>query len=148
MRQIKKLKLFERTEEFENKDIKIPNESPSVRVRRLLKQDNGIKKSKLTNGEMKEKLSEMISNTPHHLAHSGAFISGNSSFASNGFNTPCIRGEKSESLPQERQMRLFEEIKMEIKEELRRHKERKNGAGGSNMKVQNKSIKGNLSEVK
>jgi hypothetical protein len=50
VKKINKLKLIEKHEEFEEREIKLTNnESPSVRVRRLLKQDNGIKKNKLTN---------------------------------------------------------------------------------------------------
>jgi hypothetical protein len=93
-------------------------------VRRLLKQENGIKRPKLTNEEMKDRLSELIASQPAQLGHSGAFLS-NASTISNEAVASFInsRGEKEPT--HDRQLRIFEEIKLEIKEELRRHKDRK-----------------------
>jgi hypothetical protein len=98
-------------------------------VRRLLKNDNQAKKVKLSTHEMRGKLSEMIANSPTiaHNAHNlseprspglqGSFL------ASNTLSN--YSGVGGREVPyHERQMRLFEEIKMEIKEELRRQKER------------------------
>jgi len=57
--------ILDKVENFECEDIKLPqNESPSVRVRRLLKNEGISKKQKLTTQEMKERLNEMITNSP------------------------------------------------------------------------------------
>lgn len=61
------------------------NQNPSVRVRRQMKQDNVIKKLKLTNKEIKDKLSQLIVNQPLQLAE--CEILNNANTVSNDINS-------------------------------------------------------------
>lgn len=91
---------------------------------------------------MRGKLSDMIANSPQ-ICHN-SFISNPTHH--NAFSAKLER-EKPEGQPQDRQLRLFEEIKLEIREELRRHKERI-GMVCTGAKGSNKPIKYSVSEVK
>jgi hypothetical protein len=90
-------------------------------VRRLLKNETNSKKQKLTTQEMKDKLNDMIHNTPT-ITHRNAeyarnFIQPQTSFlTSNTLSNYSAVSVKSETPYHDRQMRLFEEIKLEIKE--------------------------------
>lgn len=82
-----------------HREIKIMNnDSPSVRVRRLLKQEN-LKKTKLSNTELKEKLGQMVVHHPTLFSSS-----------------PINPGNTPNPFNPETQSRIFDEIKNEIKD--------------------------------
>ena len=106
----------------------LPNDSPSVRVRRLMKQETANKKIRLTKDQMKERLTDLMMN-PVSSGTSPVVPSTPSTF----------KGER-EMIFQNQQMRIFAEIKMEIREELRRNKD-KRGLICSSVKVPSKANK-------
>ena len=81
----------------------LPNDSPSVRVRRLMKQETANKKIRLTKDQMKERLTDLMINP---------VSSGTSPVVPSTPNT--FKGER-EMIFQNQQMRIFAEIKMEIR---------------------------------
>lgn len=77
-------------------------DSPSMRVRRLLKNEQPKKGNRMTNVEMKERLSDMIAASPQiaHNSFAGGITVAQSSISA--------KQERPEPPQYDRQMRLFD----------------------------------------
>ena len=97
VKKITRLKFFEKTEnDLENIKISAA-ESPSMRVRRLLKND-GPKRPKMTTQQMKGKLTQLITNSPQIKQNSFAgsnTLSNYNAVSSVVASVVSAKGEKS-----------------------------------------------------
>ena len=96
---------------------------------------------------IKKKINEMTTHTNVHMANSKLFANNDSYMHGVFSNSSGIRME-SGVICEDNHYKLFEEIKLEIKEELRKHKDKKMVLNSSSKPQHKKSMKGNHSEIK